>query len=335
MKIILLLLVSLFLISALIAQDSLNFATIGEVKRLDSRIDKLIPKNAEIEVLTSGFFWSEGPVWDKVNDVLLFSDVHRNQIIQWKEGEGKSIFMEPSGYTGVTPHPGGKGSNGLMYDNEGNLLICEHGDRRISMLTKGGGKRTVVDNYKGKRLNSPNDLCVAANGDIYFTDPAYGLPQRWDDPMKELDFSGVYLLRKSGELVLLVDNLRAPNGVCLSPDEKTLYVANANEDWIGYMAYPVNEDGTIGTGWMLYDATQDGKEQAGGPDGMRVDTQGNIWATGPGGVYVFSPKGDVLGKIETGERIANCAFGEDGSVLYMTSDMYLCRIQTSVTGMGF
>ena len=334
MKKLLPLLVALCSISALSAQDTLNFSTIGEVKRMDPRFDKLVPKGAKIEVLSSGFFWSEGPAWDRENDRLLFSDVHRNRIIQWKEGVGQSIFMEPSGYTGVVPHPGGKGSNGLTYDNDGNLLICEHGDRRISMLTKGGGKRTVVDNYQGKRLNSPNDLCVASNGDIYFTDPAYGLPKGWDDPMKELDFSGVYLLRKSGELVLLVSNLRAPNGVCLSPDEKTLYIGNANIEWMGYMAYPVREDGTVGTGRKLYDATADGKKQ-GGPDGMRVDTHGNLWATGPGGVYVFSPEGDVLGKIETGERIGNCTFGEDGSVLYMTSDMYLCRIQTSVAGSGF
>jgi gluconolactonase len=335
MKIIPCLIFVLCSVLAVSAQDSLNFATIGEVKRLDPRLDKLIPKGAKIEVLSSGFAWAEGPAWDKENGVLLFSDVHRNQIIQWKEGVGQSIYMEPSGYTGVTPRGGGLGSNGLMFDNDGNLLLCEHGDRRLAILTKGGGKRTLVNSYHGKRLNSPNDLCVASNGDIYFTDPAYGLPQGWDDPTKELSYSGVYLLKKSGELVLLISNLRAPNGVCLSPDEKTLYVANANEDWIGFMAYPVNADGTVGTGRMFYDATADGKKQVGGPDGMRVDTKGNLWATGPGGVYVFSPNGEVLGKIETGERIANCAFGNDGSVLYLTSDMYLCRIQTSVIGLGF
>ncbi|MCB1122279.1 MAG: SMP-30/gluconolactonase/LRE family protein [Verrucomicrobiae bacterium] len=320
---------------SLFAQDSLNFPTIGEVKRLDPRIDRLIPRNAVIEVVSEGFTWSEGPAWDKENGVLLFSDVHENRIIRWKEGEGKSVWMEPSGYTGATARTGGRGSNGLMFDHEGNLLLCEHGDRRVSMLTKAGGKRTLVDNYMGKRLNSPNDLCVASNGDIYFTDPAYGLPQGWDDPYKELDFCGVYLLRKSGELVLLINNLYAPNGVCLSPDEKTLYVATRNEDWLGFMSYPVKEDGTLGLGKKFYDASKDAEKQEGGPDGMRVDTQGNLWATGPGGVYVFSPAGEVLGKIETGERIANCAFGDDGSVLYLTSDMYLCRIQTSVKGVGF
>ncbi len=335
MKYVLPLIVFTSVVISTFAQDSLNFATIGKVKRLDPRIDKLIPLNAKIEVLTSGFTWSEGPAWDKEHDVLLFSDVHENRIIRWKEGEGKSVFMEPSGYTGVVPHPRGKGSNGLMFDHEGQLLLCEHGDRRVSMLLKDGGKRTVVDNYRGKRFNSPNDLCVASNGDIYFTDPAYGLPEGWDDPRRELDFSGVYLLRKSGELVLLISNLLAPNCICLSPDEKTLYVANADQDWIGFMSYPVNDDGTVGKGKLFYDATADGKKQAGGPDGMRVDTDGNLWATGPGGVYVFSPEGDVLGKIETGERIANCAFGNDGSVLYLTSDMYLCRIQTSVTGLWF
>ena len=317
------------------AQDTLNFATIGDIKRLDPRINVLIPQDAKIEVLTSGFIWSEGPAWDRENDVLLFSDVHRNQIIRWKEGEGKSVFMEPSGYTGVTPHPGGKGSNGLIFDAEGQLIICEHGDRRVSVLTRGGGKKTLVDNYQGKRLNSPNDVCVASSGDLYFTDPYYGLPLRDQDPNKELDFSGVYLLRKSGELVLLVSNLELPNGVCLSPDEKTLYVSGRSGDWVGYMAYPVNEDGTVGKGWTLYDATEDSKTQQGGPDGIRADVNGNIWATGPGGVYVFSPKGEVLGKIETGERIGNCVFGNDGKTLYLTSDTYLCRIKTLVTGYGY
>jgi gluconolactonase len=317
------------------AQDTLNFATIGEIKRLDPRIDKLIPKNAKIEVLTSGFIWSEGPAWDKENGVLLFSDVWRNHVIQWKEGEGKSVYMEPSGYTGVEPHPRAMGSNGLIFDSEGQLILCEHGDRRVSLLTKKGGKVTLADNYKGKRLNSPNDVCVVSNGDIYFTDPNYGLPLQEEDPRKELDFSGVYLRRKSGELVLVVGNLQRPNGVCLSPDEKTLYVSNRNDDWIGYMAYPVNDDGTVGTGWKFYDVTEASKTRTGGADGIRTDTQGNLLATGPSGVYVFSPEAEMLGIIDTGERIGNCVFGNDGSVLYITSDTYLCRVQTSVIGLGF
>ncbi|MDA9764773.1 SMP-30/gluconolactonase/LRE family protein [bacterium] len=335
MKKLLPLLITLFIAQTLSAQDSLNFATIGEVKRLDSRLDALIPRSAEIEVLTAGFLWSEGPAWDKENNCLLFSDVHANRVYKWEEGVGKSVWMEPSGYTGVAHHPRGMGSNGLTFDNDGQLLLCEHGDRRISMLTAVGGKKTVVDEYKGKRFNSPNDLCVASNGDIYFTDPAYGMPQGFEDSDRDLDFCGVFILRKSGELVLLLDNLRAPNGICLSPDEKTLYVAVADYDWVGYMSYPVKENGLLGTGKRFYDATADSKKQPGGPDGIRCDTDGNLWATGPGGVYVFSPEGDVLGKIETGERIANCTFGDDGSVLYLTSDMYLCRIQTSVTGVGF
>lgn len=335
MKKLLPLLTAIVITQTLSAQDSLNFATIGEVKRMDERIDSLIPRNAEIEVLTSGFLWSKGPAWDKENNCLLFSDVHANRVYKWEEGVGKSVWMEPSGYTGVAHHPRGMGSNGLTFDNDGQLLLCEHGDRRISRLTVVGGKKTVVDEYQGKRFNSPNDLVVASNGDIYFTDPAYGMPQGFDDPNRDMDYCGVFLLRTSGEVVLLIDNLGAPNGICLSPDEKTLYVATNNFGWMGFMSYPVKEDGLLGTGKEFYDATADSKKQPGGPDGIRCDTQGNLWATGPGGVYVFSPEGEVLGKIETGERIANCAFGNDGSVLYLTSDMYLCRIQTSVTGLGF
>ena len=335
MKFFLPLTVILFSLSMGSAQDSLNFSTIGEIKRLDPRIDTLIPKGATIEVLSSGFIWSEGPAWDKKNEVLLFSDVHRNQVIRWKEGEGQSVFMEPSGYTGVMPHPGGMGSNGLAFDADGNLILCEHGDRRLSVLTPGGGKKTIVDNYKGKRLNSPNDVCIADNGDMYFTDPPYGLPKQENDPNKQLDFSGVYLLKKSGELILIISNLQRPNGVCLSPDEKTLYISNRNDDWLGYMSYPVNEDGTVGTGRKFYDVTEAAKTEKGGADGIRTDVEGNLWATGPGGVYVFSPEGVVLGIIHTGERIGNCTFGNDGSVLYITSDTYLCRVQTSVVGSGF
>jgi len=335
MKVFSLVFLSVFCETLIFGQDSLNFATIGEVRRLDPRIDQLIPKGAKIEVLTSGFIWSEGPAWDRENEVLLFSDVWRNQVIQWKEGEGQSVFMEPSGYTGVEPHSRAMGSNGLIFDHEGRLILCEHGDRRVSLLTKLGGKITLADNYKGNRLNSPNDVCVVSNGDLYFTDPNYGLPLQEADPRKELDHSGVYLLRRTGELVLVIGNLQRPNGVCLSPDEKTLYVSNRDDDWMGYMAYPVSEDGTVGKGRKFYDVTDADKTEIGGCDGIRTDTQGNLWATGPGGVNVFSPEGEMLGIIHTGERIGNCVFGNDGSVLYITSDTYLCRLQTSVTGMGF
>ncbi|MCA9081632.1 MAG: SMP-30/gluconolactonase/LRE family protein, partial [Planctomycetaceae bacterium] len=229
------------------------------------------------------------------------------------------------------------GCNGLLLDAQGQLVSCEHGDRRISVLTKDGGKRTLVDNYQGKRLNSPNDAVFKSNGDLYFTDPPYGLPNRWEDPRRELDFCGVYRLSANGELTLLTTEMTRPNGIAFSPDEKTLYVAQSDPEAALWKAFPVKSDGTLGESRIIHDATKHVAEGWPGlPDGMAVDQSGNIFATGPGGVYIFSAKGELLGRISTGERTANCTFGgADGSILYVTADMYLCRIQTKTKGLGF
>jgi gluconolactonase len=317
------------------AQDTRNFPTLGKVVRLDPRIDKLIPVDAKIEVLSSGFDWSEGPVWIKNGSFLLFSDIPRNSVMKWKEGEGISVWLKPSGYTGQEPYGREPGSNGLAVDAQGRLISCEHGDRRISRLEPGGGKRTLADNYMGKRLNSPNDLVVKSNGDIYFTDPPYGLPKGWDDPRRELDFCGVYLLSTDGKLTLLTKELVRPNGIALSPDEKTLYVAQSDGKRPIWMAFPVKPDGTVDAGRVFADASDMIGKLPGGPDGMKVDKAGNLWVTAPGGVHVYSPDGKRLGWIETNERTANCAWGDDGSTLYMTADMYLCRIRTTAKGIGW
>ena len=322
------------------AQDTLNFPTLGELVVSDPKFHSLIAEDAKIEVLTGGYEWTEGPVWvpsENGKGVLLFSDIPNNSIFQWEEGRGASLFMKPSGYTGVVDYGAEPGSNGLMLDASGRLTMCEHGDRRISVVTKDGGKRTLVDNYQGKRLNSPNDLVYHSNGDLYFTDPPYGLPNRYEDPRRELDFCGVYRLSKDGELTLLTKEMTRPNGIAFSPDEKTLYVAQSDPEAALWKSFPVNSDGTIGKGKVLYDATAHGKDGWPGlPDGMAVDKDGNIFATGPGGVYVFSKSGDLLGRISTGERTANCTFGgDDGSVLFLTADMYVCRIQTKTVGLGY
>jgi gluconolactonase len=320
---------------ALAAQDTRNFPTIGQVVRLDPALDKLIPREARIEVLGSGFDWSEGPVWVKNGGYLLFSDIPRNSVMKWKEGEGVSLFLKPSGYTGATDYGREPGSNGLALDAEGRLLSCEHGDRRISRLERDGGKRTLIDNYQGRRLNSPNDLVVKSNGDIYFTDPPYGLPKQWNDPRRELDFCGIYRLSKNGDVTLLNRDMTRPNGLAFSPDEKTLYVAQSDSKQAIWMAFPVKDDGTLAAGRVFFDVTGSMGKLPGAPDGLKVDREGNLFATGPGGVYVFTPQGKLLGRIDTGERTANCAWGGDGSVLYITADMYLCRIRTSTRGAGW
>ena len=323
-------------------------AAFGVIDRKDPRFDKLIPKDAKLEKLAEGFEWSEGPVWVRDGGYLLFSDIPRNSVMKWKQGEGATLFLKPAGYTGVTPYGGEPGSNGLALDSKGRLISCEHGDRRVSRMETNGGKRTLVDSFQGKRLNSPNDLVFHSSGDLYFTDPPYGLPQNVDDPRKELDFQGVYRLSGSHaspegnrdaqadfELTLLTKEMTRPNGIAFSPDEKTLYVANSDPKRAVWMAFDVKSDGTLGKGRVFFDATSWVDKKKGLPDGLKVDKQGNLFATGPGGVHVFAPNGTHLGSIDTGEATANCGFGEDGTVLYITADMYLCRIRTSTKGLGF
>jgi len=334
--------ISIIFAVSISAQDSVNFPTIGEVIRSDQKIDQLIAKDAKIEVLSSGFMWSEGPVWVPESDhshggFILFSDIPNNRIVRWDEGKGAETWLKPSGYTGQALYGGEPGCNGLILDSKNRLISCEHGDRRLSVLTEGGGKRTLVDNYEGKRLNSPNDACLGADGKtIYFTDPPYGLPQRWEDPRRELDFCGVYCLSENGKLTLLTTEMTRPNGIAFSPDFKTLYVAQSDPEAAIIKAFPVKEDGTIGEGKLLYDATDLVKKGLPGlPDGLKVDENGNLWATAPGGIHILSPQGKLLGRISTGERTANCTWGNDGTVLYITADMYLCRIQTLTKGAGW
>lgn len=317
------------------AQDTRNFPVIGEIVREDPKLDELLPPGAKIEVVSCCFEWAEGPVWVRQGGYLLFSDIPRNAIMKWQEGVGVSVFMQPSGYTGVVPYGPEPGSNGLLLDPQGRLVICEHGDRRISVLYWDGGKRTLVDSYQGKRLNSPNDAVFASNGDLYFTDPPYGLPKQWDDPRRELDFCGVYRLSRDGKLTLLTKELTRPNGIALSPDEKTLYVANSDPQRAIWMAFPIRPDGQLGPGRVLADVTHLVGKLPGLPDGMAVDREGNLWATGPGGVHIMTPEGKRLGRISTGERTSNCAWGDDGSTLYITADMYLCRVKTRTRGLGW
>lgn len=322
------------------AQNTTNFPRIGHIDRFDEALDSLVDKDASIEVLCGGFDWAEGPVWvseqgNPAGGYLLFSDIPNNAVMKWQEGTGASVFMKPAGYTGVVDYGREPGSNGLALDADGHLILCEHGDRRVSLLTFGGGKITLADRWNGKRFNSPNDLAIHRGGDIYFTDPIYGLPEREVDPRREIDFCGVYRLQRDGTVTLQSDAMSRPNGIAFSPDQKTLYVANSDADDPVWRAFPVLDDGNLGSPRPFFDASRDDRLARGGGDGLKVDVQGNVFATGPGGVLVLSSAGKLLGRIVTGERIANVGWGNDGSVLYLTSDMYLCRIQTKTKGAGW
>ena len=305
----------------------------GTLEVNDPRFFTLIDLSAPIEKLASGFDWSEGPVWIKQGGYLVFSDVPSNTVYRWKESEGVSVFLKPSGYTGATPRGGEPGSNGLTTDSQGRLVLCEHGDRRVGRIEKDGRHVTLADKFNGKQFNSPNDLAYKSNGDLYFTDPPYGLEKNVDDPKKEIPFQGVYRLRPNGEVTLLTDQMSRPNGIAFSPDEKTLYVANSDPKKAVWMAFDVKPDGTIANGRVFFDSTSMvGAAKKGLPDGLKVDKAGNLFATGPGGVLVFTPDGKHLGTINTAEATANVGWGGDGSVLYITADMFLCRIKTKTRG---
>jgi gluconolactonase len=263
---------------------------------------------------------------------LLFSDVPQNVVFQWQEGAGTREFLNPSGYTGEKPRGGEPGSNGLTLDAQGRLILCQHGDRQVARLEKDGSMTILARYYHYRRFNSPNDLVYKSNGDLYFTDPPYGLPKLNQDPAKEMVVNGVYRLRKDGQVDLLISNLTFPNGIAFSPDEQTLYVAVSDPKFAVWMAYEVAKDGTVGPGRVFLDVTSMVPERKGLPDGLKVDRAGNLFATGPGGVLVISPDGRHLGTIDTGEPTANCAWGEDGSVLYITANDKLCRIRTSTKG---
>ena len=310
---------------------------LGTIERKDPAFDAIIPKDAVIEILAGGFDWSEGPVWvnEKEGGHLLFSDIPKNMIWKWSEKGGLKEFLKPSGYTGIEKFTGKEpGSNGLALDKDGKLILCQHGDRRISRLVEGKFV-TLADKYDGKRLNSPNDLVYKSNGDLYFTDPPYGLPGQMKDPKKELDYQGVYRLDTKGKLTLLTKEMTRPNGIAFSPDEKTLYVANSDPEIAIWKAFPVKEDGTLGEGKVLFDTTAWVKEKKPGlPDGMKVDASGNIFATGPGGVLVMDKTGKLLGILATGVPTANCGFGDDGSTLYITADKNLVRVKTKTKGIS-
>jgi gluconolactonase len=303
------------------------------ITKLSPALDALIAADATFEKLGNGFKWTEGPVWNRREQYLLFSDIPNNIVHKW-QGGSITQFLKPSGYDGTAPFTGPEpGSNGLTFDSEGRLVLCQHGNRRIARREANGQITALADRFEGKRLNSPNDLVFHSSGALYFTDPPYGLPGRWDDPNKELPFQGVYRRAPDGTLTLLTKELHAPNGLAFSPDEKTLYVAQSDPERAIWMAYPVKADGAIGEGRVFADATADAKAKKPGlPDGMKVDVAGNIWATGPGGIFIFSPGGEHLGTIETGVPTANLAWGDDGGTLYITMNTAVWRVKTKTKG---
>ena len=322
----------------MVAQN--NFPKPPGIERLDPALDKLIAADATIEVLAGGYDWTEGPLWIKDGGYLLFSDIPPNQIHRWKEGEGARLYLTPSGYTGTAPRGGEVGSNGLTLDRQGRLLLAQHGDRRIAAMDAPLSNPqpkfvSLAEKYGGARFNSPNDLIVRSNGDIYFTDPAYGLEKQWEDPAREMNYAGVFRRAADGTVTLLTKEMTRPNGLAFSPDERRLYVAQSDSAAAIWRVFDVTKDGNIENSRVLFDATALGKTRRGSPDGLKIDASGNLFATGPGGVLILTPEGKHLGTIMTGQATSNCAFGDDGRTLYMTADDYLMRVKLRTKGLGF
>lgn len=309
------------------AVSQTSAAGAGTLLRIDPAMDALVPANARIEKLSGGFAFTEGPVWHRRFGHLMFSDLRSNAIHIWDDAEGLSTFMQPV-FEGEI-ETSSVGSNGLNIDSQGRLILMEHGNRRVSRM-ENGNTVVLADNYQGKRLNSPNDSAYRSDGWLYFTDPPYGLAGLEDDPARELDFNGIYRLSPDGELELLESGQTRPNGIAFSPDERTLYVANSDAENKVWMAYVVRDDGTLGTGRVFFDIND--QNETGAADGLKVDVDGNLFATGPGGVWIFDANGKHLGTIKPDEVPANVAWGDDGSTLYMTARTGLYRIRLSTSG---
>lgn len=311
-----------------------KYPTTGSIERLSPAMDHLVPAEAQLEIIAEGYVWTEGPLWVEAENMLLFADIPPNSIFKWTEEEGASLYLKPSGYTGETERGGEPGANGLILNADGQLVMCQHGDRRMAQMDAPLNAPeskfiTLADRYDGKRFNSPNDAVFDSKGNLYFTDPPYGLVGNMDDPAKEIPFQGVYRRNTDGSVELLTDELSRPNGIAFSPDEKYLYVANSDPENAIWMIYEVHEDGTLGIGEVFYDATAQVPSTKGLPDGLKIDDAGNLYATGPGGVWIFSAEGEHLGTLKTGQATSNCAFNSDKSVLYITADMYVMRLKLS------
>lgn len=308
---------------------AVQFERVGSVVRVDPALDEIAPASPVIEKVASGFKFVEGPVWAR-EGYLLFSDIPNNVIDEWTPQGTVTVFLKPSGYSGPEVTGGAlQGSNGLTLDRQGRVAICEHGNRRVSRLEKNRKVTVLADRYQDKRLNSPNDLVYKSDGSLYFTDPPYGLPKQDDDPGKELPFSGIYRLSK-GKLELLYKDLKRPNGIAFSPDEKVLYISNSDPERKIWMRFDVKADATVANPQVFFDATSN--KEAGLPDGMKVDKKGNLYCTGPGGLWIFSSQGKHLGTIKLPEIPANCAWGDDGKTLYITARTGLYRVRLNIPG---
>ncbi|WP_092168854.1 SMP-30/gluconolactonase/LRE family protein [Cyclobacterium xiamenense] len=294
---------------------------------------EVIDREAKAEILGSGYAWTEGPLWIPSEGMLLFSEIPANRVHAWKQGaEDPEVYLDPAGFTGEGTRGGELGSNGLLLDPEGNLVLCQHGDRRLARMTApianpAAEYETIVGEFNNQRFNSPNDAAYDAAGNLYFTDPPYGLEHRMEDPAKEIPYQGVFRYSQAGDLSLLLDSLTRPNGLAFFPGGNQLLIANSDPDKPYWYRYSVAEDGSLSQGEIYRDASDVGAEEPGLPDGLKIRSDGTVFATGPGGVWIFDPEGQELGRIDVGQRCSNVALNETEDVLFVTADSYVLRIE--------
>ena len=309
----------------LLSQEVTN----SDITVFDESVLPIINKNAKIEILADTFIVAEGPLWDMSQNRLIFTDVRQNKIFTWDENDGVREYISPSGSTGYAPSfsDGGIGANGLAFDENGNIILCQHGDRRLALTSNMNSKNpkftTIVDNFEGKRFNSPNDLAISKSGDIYFTDPPYGF-KNFSDKYREINFNGVYKYSKDGEVFLISGNMSRPNGIALSLDEKYIYVNNSdpkNDPKISRFKTSNFEEK------LFFDGTELSKKYPGGFDGLKVHSSGNIFTTGPNGILIISPNGKLLAMINYGKKITNCNFDDKEEYLYVTGFDDISRIK--------
>jgi gluconolactonase len=316
------------LVSSPLAAQTEQPAGAGVIIRRDARFDALVPAGATIEKVADGFVFLEGPVWRSADSRLFYSDLRGNAIYQWTAAEGVRDVAKPF-FAGDGAGLRGVGPNGIALDREGRLLACVYGSRSVIRIEQDGARTTLADRFEGKRLNSPNDLVVARDGTVYFTDPSFGLEGMDNSPLREQTFNGVYRIRPNGQIDLLTREQERPNGLVLSPDESILYVANSGGAVTGWYAYDLKPAGLTNKR-VFFDVT--GVQGDGGADGMKVDLAGNVYATGPGGVWIIAPDGTHLGTIRPPEALTNVGWGEDGRTLYITGRTTLYRIRLTARG---
>ena len=304
----------------------------GSIERTDPSLDDIISPDAKVEIIAEGFDWSEGPLWVDSHKMLLFSDVPRDTVYKWTEEKGKEVYLTPSGYSDTIPRGGEMGSNGLTLDIDGHLVLCQHGNRQVARMDASLDDPkpvyvAIANNYNGKKFNSPNDAAYNSKGELFFTDPPYGLEKNIDDPKKEIPFQGVYKVKTSGEVVLITDSITRPNGIAFLPGEKTLLVANSDAEKPNWYAFDIGPGDSVTNGRIFYSCAGYDKSLKGLCDGMKVDKKGNVFATGPGGIWILNKDAKLLGKIKLADATSNCALSPDEKTLYITNDMYVLRVK--------